>query len=196
MPECLFDLIQERIYLLHLNIGSLKSRLKDVEIDTIMNSANIISLNETHFVQKDTLTPKMMGITQDVSVFWHDHNNACGGVALIINKKFMPEETVLNCDCEILAVKISEPTKLHIISVYRPRSTPICKFTDKLLNIVSKLKETPTFIVGDFNEDICMTCKRHYCSMLTLKGFKQMVKKLQQIVEHWLIMSTYQKRWQ
>ena len=64
-----------------------------------------------------------MGITQDVSIFQHDHNNASGGVALIINKKFMPEEIILNCDCEILAVKISEPTKLHIIFVYRPTST-------------------------------------------------------------------------
>ena len=89
----------------------------------------------------------------------------------------MPEEIVLNCDYEILAVKTSEPTKLHILSVYRPPSTPISKFTDELLNTVSELKETPTYIVGDFNEDICMTCKRHCSSMLTLIGFKQMVKK-------------------
>ena len=67
MPQCLFDLIQKEIYLLHLNVGNLKSRLKDIEIDTIIKSANIISLNETHFGQKDTLTPKMMGITQNVS---------------------------------------------------------------------------------------------------------------------------------
>ena len=66
MPKCLLDLIQKQIYLLHLNIANLKSRLKDIEIDTIMKSADIISLNETHLVQKDTLTLKMMGITQDV----------------------------------------------------------------------------------------------------------------------------------
>ena len=120
----------------------------------------------------------MMGLTQDVSIFQHDHNNAGGEVAL------MPKEIVLNCDCKILAVMISEPTKLHIISVYRPSSTPISKFTDELLNIVSKLKETPTCIEGDFNEDISMTCKQHCCSMLTLIGFKEMVKNLQQIVEH------------
>ena len=127
--------------------------------------------------KKNTLTPKMMGIIQNVSIFQHDHNNSGGGVALIINKKFMPEEIALNCDCEVLAVKISKPTKLHIVSVYRPPSTPICKFTDELLKIVSKLKEIPTCIVGDFNEDISITCKRHCCSMLTLNGFKQMVKK-------------------
>ena len=69
MPQCLFDFLQKEIYLLHYNIGNLKSRLKDIEIDTIMKSANIISLNETHFGQKDTLTPKMMGITQNVSIF-------------------------------------------------------------------------------------------------------------------------------
>ena len=60
MPKCLFDMIQKQIYLLQLNIANLKSRLKDIEIDTIMKSAHIISLNETHLVQKDTLTPKMM----------------------------------------------------------------------------------------------------------------------------------------
>ena len=65
-----------------------------------------------HTLPKKILLPKkMMGITQDVSIFWHDRNNAGGGVALIINKTFMPEEIVLNCDCEILAVKISQPTK-------------------------------------------------------------------------------------
>ena len=95
----------------------------------------------------------------------------------MINKKFVPEETVLNYDCEILAVKISEPTKLHIVSVYRPPSTPMCKFTDELLNIVSKLKETPTGRVGDFNDDISMSCKRHCCSMLTLKGLNKWQKK-------------------
>ena len=49
MPQCLFDLVQKEIYLLYLNIGNLKSRLKDIEMDTIMKSANIILLNETHF---------------------------------------------------------------------------------------------------------------------------------------------------
>ena len=47
MPQCLSDLIQKEICLLDLNIRNLKSRLKDIEIDTIMKSANIISLNET-----------------------------------------------------------------------------------------------------------------------------------------------------
>ena len=69
MSKCLFDLIQKQIYLLHLNIATLKSRLKDIKIDTIMKSAHIISMNETHFAQKDTLTLKMMGLTQDVSIF-------------------------------------------------------------------------------------------------------------------------------
>ena len=46
LPKCLFDLIQKQIYLLHLNIANLKSRLKDIEIDTIMKSAHNISLNE------------------------------------------------------------------------------------------------------------------------------------------------------
>ena len=69
MPQCLFDFVQKEIYFLHLNIGNLKRRLKDIEMDTIMKSANIISLNEIHFGENYTLTPKMMGIIQNVSIF-------------------------------------------------------------------------------------------------------------------------------
>ena len=58
MPQCLFDLIQKEICLLHLNIGNLKIRLKDMEMDTIIKSANIISLNETHFGEKILLLLK------------------------------------------------------------------------------------------------------------------------------------------
>ena len=64
-----FDVVQKEIYLIHLNIKNIKSRFKDIEIDTIMKSANIISLNETHFGENDTLTPKMMGNIQNVSIF-------------------------------------------------------------------------------------------------------------------------------
>ena len=54
-------MIEKQIYLLHLNIGNLKSRLKDIEIDTIMKSAHIIALNKTHLAQKDTSYPKNDG---------------------------------------------------------------------------------------------------------------------------------------
>ena len=68
MPQCLFALVQKEIYLLHLNIGNLKSRLKDIEMDTIMKSANINSLNETHFGENDSLTPKMIGIIKCINI--------------------------------------------------------------------------------------------------------------------------------
>ena len=61
--------MEKEIYLLHLNIGNLKSRLKDIEMHTIMKYANIISLNETHFGEKNTLTLKTVGIIQNVSIF-------------------------------------------------------------------------------------------------------------------------------
>ena len=67
----------------------------------------------------------MMGITQNVSIFWHDHNNAGGGIALIINKKFMPEEIALNCDCEILAVKMSKPQN-YILCLYTDYHQHLC----------------------------------------------------------------------
>ena len=62
----------------------------------------------------------------------------------------MPEEIVLNCDSEMLAVNISEPTKLHIVSVYRPPSTPMCKFTDELLKHCFKTKRNTNMHSGRF----------------------------------------------
>ena len=45
-----------------------------------MKSANIISLNETHFGENDTLTPEMMGIIQNVSIFQHEHKDSGDGL--------------------------------------------------------------------------------------------------------------------
>ena len=60
----------------------------------------------------------------------------------------MPEKIALNYDCEALAIKISKPTKLHIVSVYRPPSTPICKFTDELLKDCFKTKRNTNIHSG------------------------------------------------
>ena len=59
----------------------------------------------------------MMGISKDVLNIHCDCNSKGGGVALIINKKLNPKEIRMNTILEIVAVKISEPIQIIVVSV-------------------------------------------------------------------------------
>ena len=61
-----------------------------------------------------------IGISKDVLIVCCDHNNRGGGVALIVNKKLNPKQIRINTILEIVAVKISEPIQMIVVSVYRP----------------------------------------------------------------------------
>ena len=104
-----------------------------------------------------TLTIDMMGISKDVLIICCDHNNRGGGVALIVNKKLNPKQIRINTILEIVAVKISEPIQMNVVSVYRPPSTPVDVFMNHMLEIIAQFQHVPTCIVGDSNEDISIT---------------------------------------
>ena len=120
----------------------------------------------------------MMGISKDVLIVHCDHNNKGGGVALIVNKNLNPKQIRMNTVLEIVAVKISEPIQMIVVSVYRPASTPIDVFMNHMLEIIAQFHHIPTCIVGDFNEDVSFTSNTHCCAMFRSQAFKQMVSKL------------------
>ena len=140
MPQCLFDVNPTTLCLLHVNIGNLKTKLPDVAVDNTFKNADVMSLNETHLSTHDILTPEMMGLLTDVSIFRCDCNNRGGGVALLVKKKMHPQQIPMNVPCEIVAVKISSPLEMVILSVYRPPSEPITQFsnyiTQELLSLL------------------------------------------------------------
>ena len=106
-----------------------------------------------------------------------DCNNRGGGVALIVNEKLNPKQIRINTILEIVAVKISEPIQMIVVSVYRPPSTPIDVFMNHMLQIIAQFQHVPTCVVGDFNEDISITSNTHCCGMFRLQAFKQIVSK-------------------
>ena len=120
MSSNLFYDIPGGVKILHLNIGNLKRKIEDIKDDDIFKNSDIISLNETHLGHSDILTPDMMGISKDVLIVHCDCNNRGGGVALIVNKKLSPKQIRINTILEIVAVKISEPIQMIVVSVYRP----------------------------------------------------------------------------
>ena len=165
IPSNLFHDILGDVKILHLHIGNLKRKIEDIKDDDIFKNSHIISLNETPFGHSDTLTTDMMGINKDVLIFHCDHNNRGGGVALIVNKKLHPKLIRINTILEIVAVKISEPIQMTVVSVYKPPSTPIDVFMNHMLEIIAQLQHVPTCIVGDFNEDVSITSNTHCCGM-------------------------------
>ena len=118
-----------------------------------------------------------MGISKDMLIVCCDHNNKGGGVALIVNTNLNPKQIRMNTILDTVAVKISEPIQMIVISVYRPPSTPIDVFMNHMLEIIAQFQHVPTCIVGDFNEDVSITSNTCCCTMFRLQGFKQMVNK-------------------
>ena len=90
-------------------------------------------MNETHLGHSDTLASDMMDISKDMLIVHCDYNNRGGGVALIVNKKLNPKQIRMYTILEIVAVKISEPIQMIVVSVYRPPSTPVNVFMNHML---------------------------------------------------------------
>ena len=177
MPSNLFHDIPGGVKILHLNIVNLKRKIEDIKHDDIFKNSYIISLNETHLGHSDTLATDMVGMSKDVLIVLFDYNSRGGGVALIVNEKLNPKQMRINTILEIVAVKISEPIQMIVMSVYRPPSTPVDVFMNHMLEIIAQFQCVPTCIVGDFNEDVSITSNTGCCATSRLQVFKQMVSK-------------------
>ena len=146
MPSNVFTDMPGGLKILHINIGNLKRKIEDIKDDDILKNAHIISVNETHLGHSDILTPDIMGISKDVLIVCCDHNNKGGGVALIVYKNLNPKQIRI---LEIVAVKISEPIQMIVVSVCRPSSTPIDVCMNHMLVIIAQFHNIPTCIVGE-----------------------------------------------
>ena len=171
MPSNLFHDIPGGVKILHLNIGNLNRKIEAIKDDDIFKKLHIISLNETHLGHSHTLTPDMMGISKDVLIIHCDHNNRGGGVALIIIKSLHSKQIRIHTMLEI-AVKISEPIQMIVVSVDRAPSTSNNVFMNNMLDIIAQFQHVPTCIVGHFNEDVSITSNTHCCAVLRLQAFK------------------------
>ena len=64
-----------RCKITHINIGNFKTKIADIKNDDIFQNADIIALNKTHLQHSGTLTPDMVGLSQDRFIVHCDHNN-------------------------------------------------------------------------------------------------------------------------
>ena len=138
IPSNLFHNVPGGVKLLHINIGNFKTKIADMEKNNIFQNGDIIALNDTHLQHSDTLTPDVIGLTQDRFIVHCDCNNKGGGVALIVNTNLNPKHIRMNTILEIVVVEITEPIQMIVISVYRPPSTPIHVFVNNMLEIIAQ----------------------------------------------------------
>ena len=120
----------------------------------------------------------MIGISKDELIVCCDCNNRGGGVGLIVNKNLNPKQIRIQTILKIVAVKITEPIQMIVVSVYRPPSTPTDIFMNHMLEIIAQFQHVLTCTVGDLNEDVSITSNTHCCGMFRLQAYKQMVNKL------------------
>ena len=85
-----FPIKCQPLNILHLNISGLCTKTIDVQTDPLFRQADVISLKETHMGNDEVITTDMLGITNNFVVFNHNHDTTGGGIALAVNKKFLP----------------------------------------------------------------------------------------------------------
>ena len=113
-PQHLFQQVTGHINVLHINIANIKRKMAYIQNDDIFKYAHVISINETHLSQTNNLTPQVMHLTPDFAIFQKHRNNTGGGVALIGNQLI-----IIDTPCEVVAVKMSIPTEIVIMSTYK-----------------------------------------------------------------------------
>ena len=175
MPSNLFQNVPGGVKLVHINIGNFKTKIADKKNDIFYN-ADIIAVNETHLQHTDTLTPDMIGLSQDRLIVCFDHNNRGGGIALVINRNLNPKHIRMETILEIVVVHINVPVQIIVISVYRPPSTPLDVFINGMLEVIAQFQNVPICVVGDLNEDVSITSNTHCCTMFKLQGLQQKIR--------------------
>ena len=174
IPQNLFHFIEKQLKIVHLNVRNILTKLHDMRNEDILKQVDIICVNETHMSEHDKLTPEMMNIAENFIIFQKDRNKNGGGVVVIVNKTLNPDHIPIDTHCEVVAVKISNPIEIILISTYLP---PISTYTDEMSEIISLFDDMQLCVIGDFNEDILLTQDTTFCTAMKSKRLKQVVSK-------------------
>ena len=92
----------QHIKLLYTNCRSAKG--KSTELSSLITDYDIVCLTETHI--DDTINSRSILNRDDLIFFRKDRNIHGGGVLIAINNHLQSEEIIVNCDCEIVIVRI------------------------------------------------------------------------------------------
>ena len=93
------------------------------------------------------------------SIYWPKNLFASSGLALYIKNDFnftqLNELSIVNENIESLFIKITNTTNpITAGLVYRPPNGDIDKFNSEMENIITKLPDNNSYILGDYNTDL------------------------------------------
>ena len=74
----LFEIVKSDVNIVHINVGNIYRKIDDIKQDVILQSSNIISINETNLSIDDSLSVEMMNLSEEIEIFWNDRNRSGG----------------------------------------------------------------------------------------------------------------------
>ena len=160
----------------HVNIRGIKSKLCDITNDNNLKQADIICFNETRLNPSEKVI--LFGKGTKIYIYRCDRNNNGGGVMIaLINDIKVKKLPLHHPTLEIIGVQVNLPDPLNIISIYRRPGYSKTDFICHLCDVLNDMCEVPSFIVGDFNEDLLDEYhKKGIHNSFTNVGFTQHVK--------------------
>ena len=162
---------------LHINICNIKSKVRDIKCDEAFSHVDVISFNETHLSKPEDISGVTLGLHNAYSIFHKDCDGLGGGVALFVKCSCVPLHIPLNTTLEVVAVKISHPVEMTILSAYHSPTTNLKHFTDQMYHVLSKLDQHNICILGDFNVDVLGKNDTVLSSMFKKHSYTQIVRK-------------------
>ena len=69
LPEINIHPHTSSVSILHINVGGLRAKKEDVKQEHLFQKVDVISLNETHLPQNESVSCKSLGISNDIYVF-------------------------------------------------------------------------------------------------------------------------------
>jgi hypothetical protein len=167
-----------------LNVRSYKEHLPDMQCDHVLQNAQVMCFTETFLREQQNLTPDRC-IKRDLEPFRKDRQGEeeRGGVMILAARSLHPERDQIfsGSPLEITGILIRVPETggiVRVAVVYRRPQLPIPQFLHQISPIMKEMRRsnTPTVIMGDFNEDI-MKGENQVQMFMAGFGFDQLVQQ-------------------
>jgi exonuclease III len=164
----------------HHNVRGYITNMNDIITNKIVCSPDIICFTETHLNPTNVIASTCQP-HQDYIPFRNDRqqDDAKGGVIVFANPKYKPQSKLLSdVAIEYVAITISprQCFTLQVIAIYNPPTSKqdFIQQTQFLLD-AANVKDIPTIIVGDFNEDLLTKPSNSLTALLESYNFTQKI---------------------
>ena len=179
-PDPMILSLQSALKIVSLNVRWCLPHLLDLKSDKIIETADIVCLQETFLTPDQKLVDP---ISSEMHIFRKDRSSSSkgGGVMIQVSNNILsctqPVDNI--CDIEYILVRVMcGSTPINIVTVYiKPATTitQLCKGVQLLLRTLDL--RILTLIVGDFNVDLKQHTDHKLLSIMSNHSFRQLVDK-------------------